>query len=155
MAQSLDFAAREIGPPMGELLDRLVRARVVGTPLSQSLADFAESVGNDDARLLVLILGIHSRTGGSLARALAEVTNTIRHRLAVRRELKALTAQGRISGAVLGSLPIAFFLVLAATSRRELTAVYRSGLGIAMLSAGFALQGLAYLWIRRLLQVRI
>ena len=57
---------------------------------------------------------------------------------------------GQLLGAILGSLPIAFFLVLAVTSHRELGPVYRSGAGIAMVLAGLALEGVAYAWIRRL-----
>jgi len=81
------------------------------------------------------------------------VAATIRHRIAVRRELRALSAQGRISGSILGALPIAFFLVLAATSHHDLAPVYRSPAGIAMISSGLLMEGLAFLWIRRLLRV--
>ena len=67
--------------------------------------------------------------------------------------MRALTAQGRVSGTILGGLPIGFFLVLSATSRRELTPIYRSPAGIAMLTVGLVLEALAYLWIRRLMRV--
>lgn len=103
--------------------------------------------------MFVLVIGIQARTGGNLAAALEEVATTIHHRLAVRRELHALSAQGRMSGTILGLLPIAFFVVLGVTSRDQLEPVYRSTAGMALIVSGLAMQGLAYLWIRHLLRV--
>jgi tight adherence protein B len=68
---------------------------------------------------------------------------------------KPLSAQGRISGAVLGSLPIGFFLLVAATSHRQLAPVYGSTAGVAMVSVGLAMELLAFMWIRRLLDLTV
>jgi tight adherence protein B len=153
--RALTFAAGEAAHPISVMLERLMAEQALGTPLEVALAHFSEAMSTDDARLLVSVLTVHAQTGGNLAGALDEVTTTIRHRIAVRRELRALSAQGRISGVVLGSLPIAFFLVLAATSHRELGPVYRSAAGVAMVAAGLVMQALAYLWIRMLMKVRL
>jgi tight adherence protein B len=136
-------------------VEELLRANELGAPLQRAVARWAGGVGTDEARLLALVLTVHVRSGGDLAGALDEVARTIRHRISVQRELRAISAQGRISGAVLGSLPMAFFLVLAATSRSEVVPVYRSAAGAAMVSAGLVLELVAYLWIRRLLRVEI
>jgi tight adherence protein B len=155
IAQALEFASEEIGSPMRGFVRRLMAERAVGAPLDAALGRFSEALDSDDARLFVLILSIHLKTGGNVAGALEEVAATIEHRVLVRRELRALTAQGRISGAILGALPIGFFLVLSTTSQRELAPVYRSPAGIFMLVTGLLLEGLAYLWIRRLLRVPV
>ena len=55
----------------------------------------------------------------------------------------------------MGTLPIAFFLVLAASSHSQLGPVYRSVAGVAMIGTGLSLEGLAYLWIRRLLRIEV
>jgi tight adherence protein B len=117
------------------------------------LSLFAERVGTEDARMFVMVTGIQARSGGNLAAALEEVARTVRHRVAMRRELRALSAQGRLSGAILGFLPIGFFIVLGVTSRDELEPVYRSGPGMALVVSGLAMQAVAYLWVRHLLRV--
>ncbi len=155
IGQALEFAAAEAHPPMRGLMGELMAERTVGAPLDEALQRFGTSLGTDEGRLFVLILSIHHRSGGNLAAPLQEVASTIQHRTAVRRELRGLTAQGRISGAILGGLPIGFFLVLSATSRRDLAPIYRSPAGIAMLAVGFVLEALAYLWIRRLMKVLV
>ncbi|HYX90498.1 MAG TPA: type II secretion system F family protein [Myxococcaceae bacterium] len=153
IAQALEFAAEEASPPMSTILDRFVQERRLGDPFDDALRRFADGLATADARLFTLVVAIHARSGGNLAGAVDEVASTIRHRIAVRRELRALSAQGRISGSILGALPIAFFLVLAATSRQELAPVYRSPAGIAMIASGLAMEGLAFVWIRKLLRV--
>jgi tight adherence protein B len=153
--QALQFAAQEAGDPVRSSLEELLVANDLGTPLETAMSRWGDGVDLDEARLLALVLAIHVRSGGDLPGALDEVAGTIRHRIAVRRELRALSAQGRTSGAILGSLPIAFFAVLAATSRAELSPVYRSTAGIAMVTAGLILEALAYLWIRWLLRVEV
>jgi tight adherence protein B len=153
ISQALEFAAEESTPPMSDVLDRFIQEQRLGVPFEEALHRMGDEVGTSDARLLTLVVRIHARSGGNLGGALDDVAATIRHRIRVRRELRALSAQGRISGSILGALPIAFFLVLAATSRQELAPVYRSPAGIAMISAGLVMEALAFMWIRRLLRI--
>jgi tight adherence protein B len=153
VAQAMEFAASETRAPMAEILETFVDERRLGVPFDYALDHLASSLGTEDARLFGLVVGLHAKSGGDLAGALEDVTEAIRHRIAVRTELRALSTQGRVSGAIMGSLPIAFFVVLATTSRRQLGPVYRSAPGIAMLAAGLSMAGLAYLWIRHLLRI--
>jgi tight adherence protein B len=153
IAQAVEFAAAEARPPIEEAAGAFLASRGVGTALQPALARWAEGIGSDESRLLALVLGIHHRAGGNVAEALEEVSATIRHRLGLRRELRALTAQGRISGTVLGVLPVGFFLVMALMSRGQMQPVLHSLPGMAMVSIGLLLDGLAFLWIRRLLRI--
>jgi tight adherence protein B len=153
VGQAVEFAHREAEPPMREAVGGLVAQQRLGTPFDVAVERFGDAIGTDDARLLAVILGVHAKAGGNLAGALDEVTATIRHRVALRRELRALSAQGRISGLILASLPIAFSVVLAATSRAKLAPIYASPAGMAMVASGLMMEALAFLWIRRLLRV--
>jgi tight adherence protein B len=155
VVQALEFARAEAGSPIRAHLDRFVDQQNLGVRFELALERLGDDLDTDDARFLVLVTGIHARSGGDLAGALDEVGRTIRHRIAVRRELRAASAQGRISGVIMGSLPIAFFLFLSITSHSKLAPILRSGPGMAMVGGGLALEGLAYLWIRRLLRVQV
>ncbi len=153
LVQAFQLAAAEVSEPMAGLLRQVSVERELGVPFLSAVEHFAGSVGLDDARMFTLVIGIHARSGGDLSAGLEEVAATLRHRTRLRRELRALTAQGRISGVVLGALPILFSAVLAATSRRELRPVYASPVGIVLVTAGLILEALAYLSISRLLRV--
>jgi tight adherence protein B len=153
IAQAVEFAAAEAQSPLSAAAGEFLAAREVGVSFQLALVRLADRVATDEVRLLAMVLGLHHRSGGNVAGALEEVAATIRHRLKLRRELRALTAQGRISGLVLGVLPVGFFLVMALTSRSQLQPVLRSAPGAMMVSVGFLLEGLAFMWIRKLLRV--
>jgi tight adherence protein B len=153
VSQAFEVAASEVEEPMASIVGRAVSEQRLGASFDSVLSSISSAIGSEDARLFALVMGIHHRSGGNVAAPLEEVAATVRQRVAIRRELRALTAQGRISGAVLGILPVAFFVVLATTSHRELAPVYRSAAGAAMVVGGLVLEAIAYVWIRHLLKV--
>jgi tight adherence protein B len=152
---ALEFAGAEAVQPIRDHIVRFVEEHRLGQSFEAALGRFGDGVGNDDAKLFVLVTTIHAKSGGDLATALDDVALTIRHRNSVRRELRAAGAQGRISGVIMGALPLAFFFVLSITSHDRLAPVLRSGAGMTMVGAGLVMEGGAYLWIRRLLRVDV
>lgn len=152
--QAIGFAASDARPPLDESLVRLDRALDLGVPLDDAVATWAHEVDTDDARLLAGVLALHRRSGGDLPAVLDEVIGTLRERRAAAGEIRALTAQARLSGTILGVLPFGFFAFLWLTSRDEIEGALRSSAGLAAITIGLALEGLAFLWIRHLLEVR-
>ena len=151
--QAIAYAAREAEPPIAEELGHVAADLEVGVPLSDAVAAWSERMGSEDARLVVGALDLHRRSGGDLPAVLDQVTATIRERVAVGREVRALTAQARLSGWILGVLPIGFFAFLWLTSRRDIEGALGTPAGIVSVSIGLALEVGAFLWIRSLLEV--
>ncbi|MGH2540401.1 MAG: type II secretion system F family protein [Actinomycetota bacterium] len=152
--QALAFAATESAAPARESLQRLDGSLEVGVPLEDALRSWTHEVDTDDARLVAGVLGLHRRSGGDLPSVLDQVVETLRERRAAVREVRALTAQARLSGTILGVLPFGFFAFLWVTSRSDIEGALRSPAGLVVIGLGLALEGLAFLWIRRLLEVR-
>jgi tight adherence protein B len=151
--QAIAFAAREGEPPLATALARIVDSVGLGGGLDDALERWATEVGTDDAKLVVGVLALHRRSGGDLPRVLDQVAATLRERSSAAREVRALTAQARLSGAVLGLLPIGFFAFLWMTSRADIEGAFDSPIGIGAVVAGLVLEGVAFLWIRSLLEV--
>jgi tight adherence protein B len=78
----------------------------------------------------------------------------LQERRAAAREVRALTVQARLSGVILGILPVGFLAFLWLTSRRDIEGAFATPAGLASISLGLVLEGAAYLWIRKLLEVR-
>lgn len=154
VSQALAFAATESAPPMRDPLRRLDGSLRVGVPLEEALHDWTSEIDTDDARLVAGVLGLHRRSGGDLPAVLDQVVETLRERRAAAREVRALTAQARMSGTILGVLPFGFFAFLWLTSRSDIEGALRSPAGVAVIGLGLVLEGLAFLWIRALLEVR-
>jgi tight adherence protein B len=153
LSQALAYAAQETEAPLGETLRRASGREALGEPLEAALDRWADEVGTDDARLVNGVLALHRRTGGDLPRVLDRVADTLRDRRETAREVRALTAQARLSGAILGLLPIGFFGFLLLTSRRDIAAAFETPVGVAAVGLGLGMQGAAFVWIRRLLRV--
>jgi tight adherence protein B len=153
LVRSLEVAANEIDAPLGDLLTEGVGRSSLGVPLEDVLDGLADQIGTSDGRLVTGVLRLHRRTGGALAASLDDVTRTLRARRDGARELRSLTAQARLSAAILGLLPLGFFLFLSVVARRDVETAYRTTAGASAIGVGLALQGLAFVWIRRLLRV--
>ena len=151
--QAVAFAANEGQPPLATALARIVDNVGLGRRLDESFEQWANEIGTDDARLVVGVMTLHRRSGGDLPHVLDQVALTLRDRNASAREVRGLTAQARLSGAILGLLPIGFFAFLWMTSRGDIEGAFESPIGMGAVVLGLVLEGVAFLWIRSLLEV--
>ena len=155
LMQAIRFAAEEGSPPVSLALARVAEHEAVGVPLDEALRDWARTDGGADVRLAAGILMLYHRVGGEVPSVLDHAVRALRQRHAAERELRSLTAQARLSGAVLGLLPVGFFLFLAFVARADVEAALHTPAGVIAITLGLALDGAAFLWIRKLLRVAI
>jgi tight adherence protein B len=151
LSQAVRFAGAETEPPLADALRAVTGREDMGLALEESLERWARSSSSGDVRLLASALSL--RIGSGLPRVLDEVCRTLRRRASVAREVRSLTAQARLSGTILGFLPIGFFLFLVLTSPGDMVAAFGAPAGIAAITGGLVLQAGGFLWIRRLLRV--
>jgi len=154
LPQALGYARDEVEEPLRSDLAGLVEAIDVGVPISEALERWADAQGSEDARLLAGVLDLHRRSGGDLPSVLDGLALTLRERRAAHREVRALTAQARLSGVILGLLPVGFFGFLMLTSRHEMLEAIATPLGGSALGIALGLELRALLWSRQLLEVR-
>jgi tight adherence protein B len=153
MAGALEEAASTVPAPLGPRLAALVDRVALGVPVERVVTELAASVPGPDGRLVAAVLGLHRRSGGDVPAVLDRVARTLRERRGSAREVRSLTAQARLSGAILGFLPIGFFLFLLVTARADVERAVTSSTGATAVAAGLTMQLVAFLWIRRLLRV--
>jgi len=153
LEQALTQGAEELEPPLGPTLRELVDAVSLGAPLDDALERWSARLSTDEARLVVGVLRLHRRAGGALTGPLDEVASTLRSRRSASRELRSLTAQARLSAAILGLLPVGFFLFLSVVSRRDIEDAIRTPAGTGAIAVGITMQAAAFVWIRSLLRV--
>jgi tight adherence protein B len=151
--QAIAYATREADVPVADDLARMVSDIDVGVPMADAVDGWARRTGSEDAQLVAGALDLHRRSGGDLPAVLDQVAATIRERVAVGREIRALTAQARLSGWILGVLPVGFFAFLWLTSRRDIQGALATPAGLGSVLLGLALEVGAFFWIRSLLDV--
>jgi tight adherence protein B len=148
--RAVEEAARDAGPPLDAELTSVIDRLEVGDSLEASLTRLASRLELRDMELVVTVLSLHRRTGGDLPTMLEQVAEVVGDRVRSRREVRAITAQGRASGVILAVLPVAFVALLSGTGGAALGAFYRTPQGAGLLLAGLACEALGFWWIRRI-----
>lgn len=149
LVQALDGAAARSGPAGSDLRRVLARHRK-GTALQASLDRWADERPLVGVRLLVDALALAGSSGGSRARALVAVGDTLRSHDSLQREVRALGAQARASAAVLVVTPVGFAAAAAVADRRVGAVLLGRPIGWACLIGGLALDGAGAWWMARL-----
>jgi tight adherence protein B len=103
--EALVVAGREIADPVGSEFRRAIDQTQIGVPMIDALHDTADRIRIADFRFLVVALALQSKTGGSLAETLSNLSGVIRARKAIRLKARALSAEAKASAAVLAALP--------------------------------------------------
>jgi tight adherence protein B len=150
--RAVEEAARDAGSPLDSELAGVIDRLEVGDSLEAALSRLGSRLELPDVGLVVTVLSLHRRTGGDLPMMLEQVAEVVGDRVRARREVRAITAQGRASGAILAVLPVAFVALLSGTGGEALGAFYRMPLGAGLLLAGLACEALGFWWIRRIVR---
>jgi tight adherence protein B len=153
LPQALDAVVQEGSQPLaGEFGRALAEARL-GVPVEDALDVVATRVGSEDFRWVVLSIRIQRSTGGNLSEVLLTVCKTMRERAAMRRQVKALSAEGRLSAYLLIGLPIALALFEFSFRRPYMRPLYTSGMGMVMLVMACIGIVVGALWMRKIINV--
>jgi len=153
LLQSIDTVASEAEKPTSDEFRRIINATRLGQDLSQAFEGVVQRTDSADLDWVAQAIAIHREVGGNLAGVLDSVGETIRERNQIRRQVKALSAEGRLSAMVLMGLPIGLLAFLAVTSPGHVQAFTTSLLGLGMLGSGIVLLLVGGLWLRKLVRI--
>jgi tight adherence protein B len=152
--QALDAVAQEAEAPMSEEMSRVVIETRIGRDVSDSLEATAERMDNEDFEWVARAIAIHRELGGDLAEILDNVAQTIRERTRLRAQVKALTAEGRLSGVILFALPFVVVLATRIINPGYIGELFGTSLGRMMLFVAIVLMVAGGIWIRKLVQLK-
>jgi tight adherence protein B len=153
--QSLDTVAKEIAQPAAAEFQRVVAEIRLGRPAEDALEALAVRVGSADFKWAVLAVNIQREVGGNLAEILDTVADTLRERAMLRRQIRVLTAEGRLSAWVLAILPIAIGLYMFAVNPDYIGQLFESTIGWVMVITAAVLMFLGILWMRKIVNIDV
>ena len=160
--QAIELVVRESRPPISTEFSRVIREVNLGLPFEQALENMVRRVRSDDLELMATAISIQHTVGGNLAEILDSISYTIRERIRIKGEIRTLTAQQRLSGYVVGFLPIALagFLFVAAPGFMD--PMFKNPPSIAGLPAGVIIlffggfmMFLGFMMIRRIVDIEV
>jgi tight adherence protein B len=160
--QAIELVVREARPPVSTEFARVIREVNLGLAFDEALENMVRRVRSDDLELMATAISIQHNVGGNLAEILDSIAYTIRERVRIKGEIRTLTAQQRLSGYVVGFLPIALagFLFIAAPgfmSPMFDDSVNILGLpaGVIILIFGGFMMFMGFMFIRKIVDIEV
>lgn len=150
---ALDAVANEAESPTAEEFARLLNKNRIGYDLSQAIEECAERMDCDDLAWTAQAVAIHREVGGNLGEVLDHVGDTIRERNQIRRQVRTLSAEGRISANVLIALPLGIAGVLAVISPEYVKVFVTTPIGMVLIGISLVLFTIGVLWLRRITKI--
>jgi tight adherence protein B len=155
LLQALDAVSAEAPQPTAREFGRAISEIRLGRSPTEALKDIADRMQSVDFDWAVLAINIQREVGGNLAEVLQTTSETMLARNRLRREVKALTAEGRISAIVLGALPFVLFAFLFTTRREYLEPLLQNGWGVVALIGAVIWLIVGIAWLTRIVKVEI
>jgi tight adherence protein B len=154
LLRAVDSVSAEAAAPTSEEFARLVNETRVGRDLSDALDELADRMGSEDFVWVAQAIAIHREVGGNLAEVLDAVGHTIRERNAIRRQVKALSAEGKLSAIVLMALPFGIVAFISLSNPGYLAKFTQSLAGYGMLGVAALLLLVGGLWLKKTVRIR-
>jgi tight adherence protein B len=151
----IGMVADEVTEPVrGEF--RLLHDRQnYGMPLPDALKSLAERMPLLDARFFVTAVLTQRESGGNLSEVLDSLSRLIRERFRLKRQVRVLSAHGRITGSVLAALPIALVVLMFLIAPEHIGLLFSDPLGRRMVGVAIVLQVIGYAAMRRIVDIEI
>ena len=155
LAQSIDTIVKEGGEPISGELKRVIVESRLGVPIEDSLEGVAKRMESRDFEWVVMAIKIQREVGGNLAELLLTVAATLREREYLRRHVRALSAEGRLSAYILGGLPPVFLIYLTLSKPTYVHPLFSTPIGWVLCVGMAILLGVGVLWMSKVAKVDV
>jgi tight adherence protein B len=154
VANSFQFVASEMPEPINLEFGRAYEEQRLGRSLDAAVLEMTRRVPkNRDLKILAVSILVQKETGGNLTEILEKIANTIRDRYRFFGKLRSLTAEGRMSGMVLGSLPLLMLGFLALFNPKYVTPLFTDPMGWLFLGFAAVIWTVGLVWMFSLTKV--
>ncbi len=154
LLQGIDAVSRDAQEPAASEFRRILVEHRLGRDLTEAMDNCATRMGNDDFAWVVQAISIHRDVGGDLARVLDNIVGTVRERASVHRQVRALSAEGRLSARVLTALPLLVVLVISIMDPSYFRTLLSQPIGWALIAVAGVMLLTGSLLVRRLVKIR-
>ena len=155
LLQAVEAVAAEAPDPTAREFGRAIAEARLGRSVTEALDGITARTQSKDFEWAVMAIEIQREVGGNLAEVLQTVADTMLQRNRLRGEIKALTAEGRISAFVLGSLPFVMGMFLWATNRDYIAPLFEETFGLIALGVGVVLMAGGIFWLRKIIDIDV
>lgn len=153
--QAMDLVGKEMPAPLGNEFSKVMNEVQLGVPVEIAMDNLVKQIASDDLDMVVTAVLIQRQVGGNLAEVLQKIATTIKERARIRGEIKTLTAQGKISGLIIGMLPIVLAVVLTVINPDYISVLISDPIGPFLIVGGIASQLLGVFFIKKVVTIDV
>ena len=151
--QVMENVANDMPPPIGIEFGRVCNEIRYGATMEEALNNMCDRVKSADLMLVVSAVLIQRTTGGNLSEMLSTISHTIRERIKIKGEISSITAQGRMSGLIIGALPIGIAAVLMVVNPDYMSTFFTTKIGNIMLIVSVVMEVIGFFAIRKVVTI--
>lgn len=155
LLQALDAVAKDSAEPAAKEFSRALAETRIGADVGEALERMAERTQSDNMRWATMAIRIQREVGGNLGETLRTTAKTIREREELRRHVRGLSAEGRLSAYILIGMPIGIFFYTYYSNREYVQLLWTRPLGLAMVAAGIIAMVIGVFWMRKVVDVEV
>jgi tight adherence protein B len=155
LAAGMHVVAEEMPAPISKEFGRVYEEQNLGIPLEEAMKGMCDRVPNLDLRFFVTSVAIQRQTGGDLAEILDRIGHVIRERFKILGQVKALTAEGRLSGIVLIAMPIGLFLLMLWMKPDYISLLWTDPMGVQMSIGAIVLVLIGAYAIKKIVDIKV
>lgn len=155
LMQSFDFASKQMMPPLAVELRRMLREANLGMSAEDALNALGERIDSKDLDMVLTAINIQRTVGGNLAEILDKVAFTMRERERIRGEIATLTSQQKLTGIVIGLLPVFIFLIFMGLNPDYMSLLFTETAGRLILVTSVLLEIMGYFVIKRIMAIEV
>ncbi len=155
LIQALESAAEQLPEPLSIEIRRTLRDTAMGASIDQSLTSLNERIGSSDFDIVITAVLIQRSVGGNLAEILDSVAHTMRERARIKGEINTLTSQQRMTGYVIGMIPIGLGGIFMVISPDYMKLMFTETLGHVMLGGAVLLEGVGFAIISKIVNIEV
>lgn len=155
LLQALNNAAEHLPHPISTELSRTIHEMNVGSSVEEAMVGLSERSGSYDLDIVVTAILVQRTVGGNLGEILDTVAGTMRERIRIRGEIQTLTAQQKLTGIVIGMLPIGVGVMFQIMSPGYVAPLFQTLLGQIMLGTAAVLEVVGVMIIQRILNIEV
>jgi tight adherence protein B len=155
LQQAVDTVVHEAADPIAAEFQRVLTEARLGRPLEEAFEAMARRTKSLDFEWTVMAIRLQRQVGGNLAEVLSTVSQTIRDRYTLKRQIRALSAEGRLSSLILSILPVLLFAALLLINPVFLRPLYTTMVGIMMMAGAAVLMILGVVWLKKITEIKV
>jgi tight adherence protein B len=155
LLQGVEAVSQEVEDPMGKELRRVITEARLGREVEDSMDGVAERMASPDFAWAVMAIRIQREVGGNLSELLLTVADTMIERERLRRDIAALTAEGKLSAMILGLLPVGLGAFMWMSNPEYMSPLGSTTLGHVLLGVATVALLIGFAWMKKIINIEI